>query len=98
YTDSISQGVRRPVRADGLTLHLRESWKDMYIPCTMTTNSHEWDKAWFYLHNDDERPPAYTGKVLVEKRMPGITGCEPPSTRPSSRCTPTRCVVWRARG
>jgi len=41
YTDSVSQGVRRPVRAGGLTLHLRESRKDLYIPSTMTTNNRD---------------------------------------------------------
>jgi len=67
YTESVSAGVRRPVRAGGLTLHLRESRKDLYIPCTMTSNNHEWDHRWFYLRNDDSRLPAYTGKVLMEK-------------------------------
>ena len=39
----------------------------MYIPSTMMKNNHDWDKAWFYLRNDDGRLPAYTGKILVEK-------------------------------
>ena len=67
YTDSVASGVRRPVRAGGLTLHLPESRRDQYIPCTMTMNNRDWDKAWFYLRNDDEQLPAYTGKVLTEK-------------------------------
>ena len=67
HTNFVSAGVRRPVHAGGLTLQLRESRKDLYIPCTMTTNNRDWDKAWFYLCNDDERLSAYTGKVLTEK-------------------------------
>jgi hypothetical protein len=67
YTDSVSVGVRRPVHTGGLTLHLRESRKDLYIPCTMTTNNRDGDRAWFYLRNDDEQLPAYTGKILTEK-------------------------------
>jgi len=67
YTESVSAGVRRPVRAGGLTLQLRGSRKDLYIPCKMTTNNSEWDRGWFYLRNDDGRLPAYTGKVLLEK-------------------------------
>jgi len=59
--------VRRTVRAGGLTLHLRESRKDLYIPCIMTTNNREWDRAWFYLRNDGELLPPHTSKVLVEK-------------------------------
>jgi hypothetical protein len=41
YTDSVSQGVRRPVHAGGLTLHLWESRKDLYIPNTMTANNRD---------------------------------------------------------
>jgi len=67
FTESISQGVWRPVRAGGLILLLRESRKDLYIPCIMTTNNCEWDRAWFYLRNDSELLPPYTSKVLVEK-------------------------------
>ena len=67
FAESISQGVRRPVRADVLSLHLRESRKDLYVPYTMTTNNREWDRAWFYLPNDGELLPSYTGTVLVEK-------------------------------
>ena len=33
----------------------------------MTSNNREWDRAWFYLRNDDGRLPMYTGKVLLEK-------------------------------
>ena len=67
YTESVSPGVRRPVRVDGLTLHLRESRKDLYIPCMMTMNNRDWDRAWFDHRNDDGRLPAFTGKLLVEK-------------------------------
>jgi hypothetical protein len=33
----------------------------------MTMNNRDWDKAWFYLRNDDGRLPAYTGKILTER-------------------------------
>ena len=39
YTESISAGVRRHVRAGGLTLQLWGSRKDLYIPCKVTTNN-----------------------------------------------------------
>jgi hypothetical protein len=67
YTESVSAWVRRPVRTGVLTLRVRESREDLYIPCTMTTNNRDWDKAWFYLRNDDGRLPAYTGKILTER-------------------------------
>ena len=59
--------MRRPVHAGGLTLRVREMRKDLYIPCTMTSNNRDWDKAWFYLHKDDGQLPAYTGKILTER-------------------------------
>jgi hypothetical protein len=44
--------VRRAVRAGGLTISLRDSRKDFYIPCTMTSDNAEWERGWFYLRND----------------------------------------------
>jgi len=67
HTDSVQRGLRRPVRSGGFTLHMREKRKDMYISSMMTTNNRDWDKAWFYLCNDDGWLPVYTGKILVEK-------------------------------
>jgi hypothetical protein len=70
--------VRRPVRAGGLTLRLQELKKDLYIPYTMMSNNHDWDKAWFYLRNDDGRLPAYTGKILMERPDSWGHGVSPP--------------------
>jgi hypothetical protein len=33
--------VRRAVRAGGLSISLRDSCKEFYIPCTMMTNNEE---------------------------------------------------------
>ena len=81
YTESVSAGVRRPVRAGGLTIQLRGSRKDLYIPNTMTMNNHEWDQKWFYLRNDGGQLPAYTGKVLMEKPDAWGSGYRPPSAK-----------------
>jgi hypothetical protein len=43
--------VRRAVRAGGLSISLRDSRKEFYIPCMMTTNNAEWERGWFYLRN-----------------------------------------------
>jgi hypothetical protein len=59
--------VRRAVRAGGLTLALRDSRKELYPQCTMTSNNADWEKGWFYLRNDGADLPPYTGKVLMEK-------------------------------
>jgi hypothetical protein len=44
--------VRRAVRAGGVTFTLRVSRKELYPPCTMTSNNADWEKGWFYLHSD----------------------------------------------
>jgi hypothetical protein len=67
HTDSISRGVRRLVCTGGFTLPVREKRKDLYIPSTMISNNRDWDKAWFYLRNDDRRLPTYNGKNLTER-------------------------------
>jgi hypothetical protein len=59
--------VRRAVRAGGMSISLRETRRELYIPCTMTSNNAEWERGWFYLHNDEPGLPPYTSKVLKEK-------------------------------
>jgi hypothetical protein len=45
--------VRRAVRSGGMSISLRESRKEFYIPCTMTSNNTAWEQGWFYLRNDE---------------------------------------------
>jgi hypothetical protein len=59
--------MHRAVRTGGLTLSVRDSRRDMYLSCTMTSNNSGWEKGWFYLHNDDAGLPSYTRKVLKKK-------------------------------
>jgi hypothetical protein len=40
------------VRAGDLSISLRDSRREFYIPCTMTSNNAEWERGWFYLRND----------------------------------------------
>jgi hypothetical protein len=61
------KGTRRAVHAGGLTLVLRDTRKELYPVCTITSNNADWEKAWFYLHNDDVDLPSYTGNVLMGK-------------------------------
>jgi hypothetical protein len=44
--------VHRAVSAGGLPISLRDSRKEFYTPCTMTSNNAEWERGWFYLCND----------------------------------------------
>jgi hypothetical protein len=39
--------TRRAVRAGGVTIALRETRREFYIPCTMTSNNTEWEWGWF---------------------------------------------------
>jgi hypothetical protein len=56
--------TRQAVCAGGLTLALQDTCKELYPPCTMTSNNTDREKGWFYLHNDSTGFPPYTGKVL----------------------------------
>jgi hypothetical protein len=50
-----------------MSISPREMRRELYIPCTMTSNNAEWERGWFYLRNDEPGLPPYTGKVLKEK-------------------------------
>jgi hypothetical protein len=49
--------TRRAVRAGGVTIAPRETRRELYIPCTMTSNNAEWEQGWFYLRNDEPGLP-----------------------------------------
>jgi hypothetical protein len=55
--------TRRAVRTGGVTIALRETCRELYIPCTMTTNNAEWEWGWFYLRNDEPGLPPWTDKA-----------------------------------
>jgi hypothetical protein len=44
-------------RAGGMTIAPRETRRELYIPCTMTSNNAEWQWGWFYLRNDEPNLP-----------------------------------------
>jgi hypothetical protein len=49
--------VRHAVRAGDVSISLRETRRELYIPCTMTSNNAEWERGWFYLRNDESGLP-----------------------------------------
>jgi hypothetical protein len=49
--------VRHAVHAGGVSISLRESRRELYIPCMMTSNNAEWERGWFYLRNDEPGLP-----------------------------------------
>jgi hypothetical protein len=71
--------VRRVVRAGDVTIALRETRRELYIPCTMTSNNAEWERGWFYLRNDEPGLPPWTGKVVREKANSWWHGLSPSS-------------------
>jgi hypothetical protein len=72
------RGTRQAVHAGGLTLVLRDTRRELYLLCTMTSNNTEWEKGWFYLRNDGASLPPYTGKVLKKKPDAWVHGVSPP--------------------
>jgi hypothetical protein len=71
--------MHRAVHADGVTIAPRETRRELYIPCTMTSNDTEWERGWFYLRNDEPGLPPWTGKVMREKADSWWHGVSPSS-------------------
>jgi hypothetical protein len=71
--------TRRAVSAGGVTIAPRNTRREFYIPCTMTSNNAEWERGWFYLRNDGASLPPYSGKVLKEKADSWHHGVSPSS-------------------
>jgi hypothetical protein len=67
------------VRAGGVTIALWDTRRELYIPCTMTSNNAEWERGWFYLCNDEPGLPPWTGKVAREKAQSWWHGMSPSS-------------------
>jgi hypothetical protein len=44
--------VRCAVHAGGLSISMRDSCREFYIPCTRTSNNAKWERGWLYLCND----------------------------------------------
>jgi len=61
--------VRKPVWAGCLNLVLKTGKAEKpreYVPVGLTSNHTGWDSQWFYLWNDDDLLPAYTGRLISE--------------------------------
>jgi hypothetical protein len=73
--------VRRAVRAGGMTFAVQDSRRELYPPCTMTSNNAKWERGWFYLRNEGVGLPPYIGKVLKAKTDAWHHGVSPASSR-----------------
>jgi hypothetical protein len=87
--------IHRAERAGGMTIALRNTRRELYIPCTMTSNNTEWERGWFYLRNDGSDLLPYSGKVLKEKADSWHHGVSPPShqTRLNSLLTVLKALA-----
>jgi hypothetical protein len=87
--------IRHAVRAGGMTIVLRNTRKEFYIPCMMTSNNVEWERGWFYLRNDSASLSSYSGKVLMEKADSWHHGVSPSShqTRLDSLLTALKALA-----
>jgi hypothetical protein len=73
--------TRRAERAGGMSLALRGKFKNVYIPCTVTTNNAGWERGWFYLRNAEPGLPPYTGRVFKERPDSWAYGVSTPQHR-----------------
>jgi hypothetical protein len=71
--------TRRAVRVGGMMIVVRETRRELYIPCTTTSNNADWERGWFYLRNDEPGLLPWTGKVVKEKADSWWHGLSPSS-------------------
>jgi hypothetical protein len=81
-------------------LALRDTRKELYPLCTMTSNNADWEKGWFYLRNDSAGFPQYTGEVLMVKSDTWYHGVSPPAwqRRLESLTTALRSLAYAELG
>jgi hypothetical protein len=59
------RGVRRAVHAGSCTLQVRVGRVEQYIPAQLISSNSGWHDGWFYLRNDDDQLPRFSGQVLM---------------------------------
>jgi hypothetical protein len=55
------------VHAGSCTLQVRSGRGDQYIPAQLISSNSGWHDGWFYLRNDDDQLPKYSGGVLMAR-------------------------------
>jgi hypothetical protein len=61
------RGVRRAVHAGSCTLQVRAGQGDQYISAQLISSNSGWHDGWFYLRNDDDQLPRFSGRVLMSR-------------------------------
>jgi hypothetical protein len=87
--------VRQAVHAGDLTFALRDSLKELYPSCMMTSNNVDWDKGWFYLRNDGASLPPTPARCRWRRPTPGTTACRLSRISGGWNRSPPHCGVWQ---
>jgi hypothetical protein len=61
------QRVRRVVHAGSCTLQVRAGRGELYISAQLISSNSGWHDGWFYLRNDDDRLPKFSGRVPMSR-------------------------------
>jgi hypothetical protein len=61
------RGVRCVVHAGSCTLQVRVGRGEQYIPTQLISLNSGWHDGWFYLRNNDDRLPRFSGQVLMSR-------------------------------
>jgi hypothetical protein len=80
-------GLRKMVRVGSCTLQVRKEWSNLYIPTQLMSSKRGWQEGWFYLRNDDDRLPPYTGRVMTDRLEKWRWGPLPLSSPGYSHCS-----------
>jgi hypothetical protein len=59
------RGVWRAVHASSCTLQVRVGRGELYIPAQLISSNSGWHDGWFFLRNDDDCLPKFSGQVLM---------------------------------
>jgi hypothetical protein len=59
------RAVRRTVHVGSCTLQVQAGRGDQYIPAQLISSNSGWHDGWFYLCNDGDQLPRFSGRVLM---------------------------------
>jgi hypothetical protein len=88
------KGLWCAARVGSCVLQVRSSRADLYILAHLISSNSGWHEGWFYLCNDENQLPRYTGRVLTAREDNWIYGV-PEAEKP--RLDPLLAVLQQLR-
>jgi hypothetical protein len=68
FTKKVGErGVRRAMHVGSCTLQVRAGRGEQYISAQLISSNSSWHDGWFYLHNDEDRLPRFSSRVLMSR-------------------------------